>query len=149
MKLSRLVPILLLLSLASCSSSTEPSSDPGLRFVAVDRNSPQAPDWATSPPTVRVANGRIDLAGIIGTGDPCYDLRAESDRDGQQLTLSVVARSQNVPCITVLASFAYTASLDDLAPGTYELVVEHAWEDHGGVRWRAPEVVLDQAVTVP
>ena len=148
MKLARLVPIIFL-SLAACSSSTGPSPDPGLHFVAVHRNAPEAPDWATSPPTVRVSSGRIDLAGIIGTGSPCQDLRAESDRDGARLTLTVVARSQNVPCIAILGSYAYTAALDDLAPGAYQLVVEHAWEDHGGVRWRAPEIVLDQAVAVP
>ena len=143
----RLLPVALLFALA-CSSSTGPRGEPHVAFTAVDAVSPDAPDWATSPPSVRVSAGRIDVAGLIGTGNPCYDLRAETDRASHRVSLTVIARQRDVACIQVIARFAYLATIDGLDAGSYELVVAHAWEDSRGTR-RETQQVLARTVTVP
>lgn len=144
MKLLRLVALILPLA---CSSTTEPRG-PRVDFTAVNAVSPDAPDWASSPPSVRVAPGRIDVAGILDTGAPCYDLRAETDRGARRITLTVIAREQNDACIRILASFAYRATIDGLAADRYELVVAHAWEDSRGTRLGTLSL-FDGPVTVP
>ena len=145
MKSLRLIA-LLLVPLA-CSSSTEPGSGPRLDFAAGAATYTDPPE-VSGPPVVRPSRGRIEVEGVITAGDPCVQLRAESEREANRITVEVIARQQNVPCITIVAHFPYRVTLDGLEPGAYELAVVHAWESHDGTMYRSQPVV-DRVVTVP
>ena len=133
-----------LLLVASCASLTSPDRErPPFRVGLV--NSPEAPEGATSPPTVRVREGGLEVLGIISTPYPCYDIDASLERDGRRLAITVTARGQNVMCIAVLGAFAYSVDVGDLAPGSYRVTVAHTYP---GTGWPATEV-LDEVVAVP
>lgn len=141
MKLLRVIPLLLTLA---CSGSLDPTGE-----LHVDFSSSQATySKPYADPTVSVSRGRIEVAGSITTGDPCVDLRAEADRAARRISITAIARRQNVGCIQVVANFAYRATVSGLEPGSYQVVLSNAWEDYRGTRLRS-QVVLDQMVAVP
>ena len=143
MKQLRLVALLLLLA---CSSSTAPGDTPRVDFASSPANYNSAKPPAG--PDARGSSGRIDVTGTIVTGNPCVHLRAETVRAAQRVSITVVARQDDGICIQVVASFDYTAAATGLEPGSYEVVVSHAWEDSRGTR-TSSQVVLDRTVTVP
>jgi len=146
--MKRLRSLLILLLPLACSSTTGPADVSHPEFVAALANTAGAPSNATSPPTVHVSPGRIDVDGILPTPTPCYDLTAELGRADRRLTLTVTARDRGGVCIQVLANFAYAAKLDGLESGLYQLTVEHAYEDARG-EIRRTVTVLVESVAVP
>ena len=143
MKPLRLTALLLLLA---CSSSTGPGDPPRVDFTSSPANYNSA--QPSIAPSARGSSGRIDVTGTITTGDPCVHLRAETDRAAQRVSITVVARRDDVACIQVVARFDYTAAVTGLEPGTYQVVLSHAYEDHTGKRLGSQQV-LDETVTVP
>ena len=133
-----------LLLLAACSSSTSPERErPPFSVGPVD--SPEAPEGATNPPTVRVREGGLEVLGIITTGHPCHEIDAMLQRDDRSLAITIVAVAEDGPCFTVIANFAYAVEVDDLQPGSYRVTVAHSYENSG---WPTTEV-LDEVVAVP
>ena len=128
----------------ACSGSLDPTGELHMEFSSSPANYSQP----VAGPTVRVSRGRIEAAGSITTGDPCVDLRAETDRAARRISITAIARRQNVACIQVVANFAYRATVSGLEPGSYQVVLSNAWEDYRGARQRS-QVVLDETVTVP
>jgi hypothetical protein len=132
-----------LASTVACSSPTAPVVESPEFTAVLTRDVP----WSEvpTPPTVRVAGGRVEVKGVIHTPDPCQDLRAEAIRAERRVVLSVIARSRPGLCIAVIGTFAYTAVMDGLAAGTYLLEVVYAYENTG---WQRAQV-LAQSITVP
>ncbi len=129
---------------ASCGLSTSPERErPPFRVGLV--NSPEAPEGATNPPTVRVREGGLEVLGLISTPYPCYDIDASLERDTRQLAITLTARGRNVACIAVLGTFAYAVDVDDLEPGSWRVTVAHTYP---GTGWPTTEV-LDEMVDVP
>jgi hypothetical protein len=128
----------------ACSGSLDPTGELHVDFSSSPADNSRPP----VAPTLSVSRGRIEAAGSITTGDPCVDLRAETSRAAHRISITTIARRQDVACIQVLASFAYRAAVSGLEPGTYQVVLSNAWEDPRGVR-QTSQVVLDQTVTVP
>jgi hypothetical protein len=130
----------------ACSSGTGPGDDRLASFSVAAAGSPEGRKLgATSPPTVRVSEGRIEVVGIALTPNPCYDVSASTARDGQRITLTLRARANSAVCIQPLGGLAYRAAIADLAPGTYHLSVVHPYTEPD---WKAGEV-LARDVTVP
>jgi hypothetical protein len=139
-----LLALLSLALLASCSSSTAPARElPD--FAVGPVGSPDAPDGATSPPTVRVTDGRMKVLGIVSTPSPCYEIGAGLERGGHTLAIEIVAQDQHVVCIGVLSAFAYRVEVADLAPGDYRVTVTYRYPETG---WPTT-TALDETVTVP
>lgn len=136
-----------LLALLACSSSTGPGDPPRVDFASSPANYSSARPPAS--PTAKGSRGRIDVTGTIVTGDPCVRLRAETERTVRRVSITVVARRENVACIQVVAQFAYAAAVTGLEPGPYQVVVSHAYEDYTGKRLGGAQLVLDETVTVP
>jgi len=130
-----------LAALAACGSPA--AATPELSsFVAVPAGSLGAPTDATSPPTVRVSAGRIEIFGLIDTPDPCQLLTAEFTRSSQDLHLRVSTRSTGGACILILGRFAYTAVIIGLPAGVYNFDVTHTYPDTG---WPTSVVVTQSA----
>jgi hypothetical protein len=136
---------LLLLLVAGCAASTAPASErPAFDWGQV--GSPEAPEGATSPPTVRVRPGGLEVLGIITTPSPCLDIAAAVERHDRTLSLTITASSDRLElCIGVLGHFAYAADVPDLAAGEYRVIVRHVIPNTG---WPV-ETVLDTEVEVP
>lgn len=133
-----------LLLLAACGSSTSPERERPPFSVGLV-NSPEAPEGATNPPTVRVREGGLEVLGIISTPSPCHDIDASLERDGRRLAITVSARGRNVFCIAVLGAFAYSVDVGDLDPASYRVTVAHTYP---GTGWPTTQV-LDEEVAVP
>ena len=131
-----------LLLLAGCGSSTSPEQP---AFVVAPAQSPEAPEGATNPPTVRVREGGLEVLGTLSTPQPCYDFDASLERDGRRLAITVTARGQGGGCIDVIAYFAYAVNVDDLEAGRYRVTVTHSYP---GTGWPTTQV-LDAEVAVP
>lgn len=132
------------LLLAGCGSSTSPVRERPPFSVGLV-HSPEAPEGATNPPTVRVREGGLEVLGIITTGHPCHEIDAVLRRDDRSLAITIVAVAEDVPCLTVVANFAYAVDVDELQPGSYRVTVTHSYENS-----RAPTTeVLDEVVAVP
>lgn len=71
-------------------------------------------------------SGDIDLLGQIRTPTLCYNLNADFDRSGSDLTVHVTAKSTNSSnCNKTPGGFQYTALLRGLGSGSYTLHVIH------------------------
>jgi hypothetical protein len=110
-----------------------------------DSAAPDAPAGATAPPTVRATAGAVEVLGLLDVPDPCHTVRAEPSRGDGRITLALVARASEDPCVAMLATLAYAATVRDVPAGSYALTVTHRYEGSG---WPA-STVLQTTVAVP
>lgn len=145
------LPLLLSLALCitACSGSFRTGPQPGDRIPVELRVTPTGPTTGEPhTPTVATGPGRIVVEGQFITPNPCQSVDAVAQRNERgELVLAVTATAQDVMCIQSLANFTYTATLQDITPGGYHLVVVHATEGAG--RQRHESRVLDTNVLVP
>jgi hypothetical protein len=128
MRVRFLTALAVLVAAGGCSSGTAPGVE-SLSFTAVLTRDPAAPRDASYPPTVRGREGRVEVLGVITTSNPCQEVTGRVSRTGRNVRLTVTARSLPVFCFAVVATFAYTAVIDGLAPAVYAVEVFHAYEN--------------------
>ena len=95
-------------------------------FVAAPSGAANAPAGTTTPPTVRVSPGRIEILGQMVTPDPCFDLSAAFTNANHELRVMVNGTKRPGMCATVIETFAYRATIVNVATGDYSLEVVHA-----------------------
>ena len=106
---------------AACASAPATSasvSTPRVDFVAVPASAANAPADATTPPTVRVSQGRVEILGQLMTPDPCFDLTAAFTNANRELRVMVNATKRPGMCATVIETFAYRATILNLHQAT-------------------------------
>ena len=146
MRFALFLPLALLA--AACSSDFGPGLGSGTELPVELHLLSGPPNGEPGAPTVVASRGEIAVTGRIVANTPCQDLSATAERDEQgKLVLTVTATARNVICVQSLGAFSYTATVRDLAPGTYHLVLIHA-NVIGGQQRRADRV-LETAVLVP
>jgi hypothetical protein len=127
---------------ASTPTSAPVMNTPRVEFVAAPAGAANAPAGATTPPTVRVAQGRVEIGGQLTTPDPCFDLSAAFVDSNRELRVMVNAAKKPGLCATVIETFAYRATIVNLLPGDYSLEVVH-------VRPNAePQTAVKQGITI-
>jgi hypothetical protein len=95
--------------------------------------------------TATAGSRQIALRGTMQTPNPCYKLSGELQQQGQTLSVRVVGRADpDAMCIQSIGSIPYTATLRDVAPGTYTVRVMHTYP---GTGWNAA-AALETQVTV-
>jgi len=106
---------------AGCSSITDAHPLQDFKWIAVDN-----PDDVHEGIDAAVFSGDIDLLGQIRTPSLCFNLTADYDRSGSDLTVHVTAKSTNSSnCTKTPGGFQYTALLRGLGRGSYTLHVIH------------------------
>lgn len=144
MRLALLLPLALLTTACSGAFGTGPLVEIP---VELHIDSTGLASGNPAAPTATAAPGKITVKGQLITGDPCQDLNAVAGRNERgDLVLAITAVERNVYCVAALGSFTYTATVRDLAPGTYHLVVVHATEGTG--RPRHEDRVLETSIVV-
>ena len=138
---------LIVLSALGCGEEVQAVGPIESSLQTAPNGAPDAPDGATSPPTIRVQNGRLEVLGLIGTGTPCYDITAATLAADGTVRVEVTAAAQPVVCIQVLASFAYRVEAS-LPAGPQRIVVTHAYKLEDGST-REVIVVRDTTVASP
>ncbi len=89
---------------------------------------------ASGPDSVRisgVAPGEAVIDGVLSAPNPCYRIHATLAEEAGSLTVRLVATSGGGMCAQVIAGYTYEASITDLAPGTYSIVVVHTYPSTG------------------
>jgi hypothetical protein len=95
--------------------------------------------------TATAGSERIAISGTMQTPNPCYKLSGELQQQGQTLSVRVVGQADpNAMCIQSIGAIPYTATLRDVAPGTYTVRVIHTYP---GTGWDAA-AALETQVTV-
>jgi hypothetical protein len=95
--------------------------------------------------TATAGSGQIAIRGTMQTPNPCYKLSGELQQQGQTLSVRVVGQADpDAMCIQSIGSVPYTATLRDVAPGTYTVRVMHTYP---GTGWDAA-AALETQVTV-
>jgi len=82
----------------------------------------------TGPYPALVVTGAQDTVRIswwIGTGSPCYAFSAGAVQRVDTLVATVVASQAQAGCTDVVAGFAYTVTVTDVAPGLTTLRLMH------------------------
>ena len=123
-------------------SSAVPVPTPRVDFAAAPSGAANAPAGTTIPPTVRVSPGRIEILGQMVTPDPCFDLSAAFTNASHELRVLVNATKRPGMCATVIETFAYRATIVNVAPDDYSLEVVHALPN------TPPASAVKQTVTV-
>jgi hypothetical protein len=146
MRLALLLPLALLTTACSGAFGTGPGSRAEVP-VELRIDSTGLAAGGSRVPTATAAPGQITVKGQLVAGNPCQDLNAVAGRNERgELVLAITAVAQNVICVAALGGFTYTATVRDLAPGTYHLVVVHATEVTGRPRYE--DRVLETSVVV-
>lgn len=103
-----------------------------------------------SPAAVEGEEGAIEVRRTMRLADACRTLSAALRHAPGTLTLRVVAVPDGRACPAAESYLAYTARIEELPPGRYELRVEHAEAGRGAaVPGPAPVLVEERAVQVP
>jgi hypothetical protein len=114
--------------------------------VAIEA-SPLEPERARGESVAALESGHheIRVRRTIAVPDRCRTLSGDLARTGSNLTLRVIARpTEEGRCARVESYLAYTATIEGLAPGQYNLRVIHAYASER----RPTEVVLEHPVVV-
>ena len=101
---------------------------------------------------VESADGAIAVRRTMRVSDPCRTLAAGVERAGGRLTLRVEARPDGRRCGAAEAYLAYTARIEPLPPGRYDLRVVHAQRGGSGrpgARAEPSVLVMERSVEVP
>lgn len=85
--------------------------------------------------------GRINFAGSIFTGTPCYNVTGSSATGSGTVTVTVDAAPNGNACIQVITYNNYTGTVSGLAAGTYTFNIVHK-------RGTTTEVAYTTTVTV-
>jgi hypothetical protein len=147
MRFALLLPLAVLI--AACSSDFGPASRAGTEQpVQLRIDASGSANGEPRTPTVASSSGEITVTGRLIASNPCQELSATAEWNEQgELVLTVTATAQNVICIQSLGGFSYTATVRNLAPGAYHLVVVHANVSAG--QQRRTDTVLETSVVVP
>jgi hypothetical protein len=113
-------------------------------FLAAPATAANAPAGATTPPTVRVSQGQVEILGQLVTPDPCFDLTAAFTNANRELRVMVNGTKRPGMCATVIETFSYRATIVNVAAGDYSLEVVHALPNSS----TPPAPVVKQSVTV-
>lgn len=106
-----------------------------------------APELARGESLAAVESGHheIRVRRTMAVPDGCRTLSGDVVRTGNTLTLRVIAHpAAGEPCEPAESYLAYTATLQSLRPGRYDLRVVHAYASDR----RAPEVVMEHPIVV-
>jgi hypothetical protein len=116
-----LAPALLLACMGGCVSITD----------AVDV-SPTTYHEPSDQVTLTPRSRSIDVAGVMSTPDPCFDIGSTLKRGDRTIQLTLTARRRGSDsCPAVIGFFAYNGQIEDLSPGRYTVIVSHVWEGTG------------------
>jgi len=80
--------------------------------------------------TARGVEGGVVVDGHFWTPSPCFEVDGTAVLAARMLTLTVTARQVGEACVTVVATFLYTAEIEGLTAGDYTLRVVHARQPH-------------------
>jgi hypothetical protein len=118
-----------ILGLAACGDANQPLVPPGelaatshggsLQFSVTSSHSVQFDQTATG------ARRAIEFTGSVTTGTPCYNVTADHETVGSDVTLTVTATDTGEPCILLITYQNYEGKISGLAAGTYEFTVVH------------------------
>lgn len=130
--------ILLLLGAACAQWEEEPT--------IVIEATPLAPEAARAESVAALESGHdgIRVRRMISLPDACQSLTADLTRIERDLMLWVTTVPVREGCAPEEAYVAYTAQIEGLRPGRYNLRVIHARDG----RWRGTEAVLEHPVVV-
>lgn len=131
--------LILLLVAAGCA---EWEDEPTVRIEA----SPLAPELARAESGAALETGQdaIRVRRMIAVPDPCHSLEANLTRIEGDLRLWITTRPAEEACAPEEAYLSYTAEIEGLRPGRYNLRVIHG--QHGV--WRGTETVLKHPIVV-
>lgn len=133
--LAALLPALL----AGCDGGTTPS---GVRIEAWPLPAEEA--RAASVAALETRPRGVRVRRVIPVADSCRRLSADVARTADLLTLRVVAHPGDTPCEPAEAYLTYTATVEGVRPGRYNLRVIHRYADN----WRPGRTVLEHPVLV-
>lgn len=134
--MSRLSAILIL-GVAACAPWDEETE--------VTLSARPAPASATAPSaTVESGQEFVRVHGVIAVPDRCRELTADVTRNEGDVGLWVLYGPAEEACAPGEFNLAYTAEIEGLSPGRYELRVIHG---RSGV-WRGTEPVLVHPIVV-
>lgn len=105
-------------------SSTAPSDLPSLRF-----ESQVQPGIPTLPPSAVGGQGTIMITGVIHTESTGFTLRGKVTLSGPNALLLEVDAEDNAPGLPFPVQNLYRATVGLLAPGDYDLSVNHNIHD--------------------
>lgn len=74
---------------------------------------------------VTISQDTVRISWWIGTGSPCYAFGAGAAGRLDTLVATVVASEAQAGCTSVVAGFAYTLTVSDIAPGLSTLRLMH------------------------
>ena len=138
---------------ASDAGTSEPPASPGgapstgARQVTLEFQQGQggSSTGGEQGATATAGSGQIAIRGTMQTPTPCHKLSGELQQQGRTLSVRVVAQADpDAMCIQSIGSIPYTATLRDVAPGTYTVRVIHTYP---GTGWDAA-AALETQVTV-
>lgn len=95
------------------------------------------------------APGAVQLVGGLSTGDPGWSLMAVANRRRSRISLSVIATRNLDVDGDAMEEHAYTATLHDLKPATYQIGVHHVFRSAPGEGAVQDLLVFECRVTVP
>jgi hypothetical protein len=136
-----IVRICLLLALPAACSGRADSASVRIESRPLSREAARGESLAA----VESGHGAIAVRRTMRAPDPCRRLRADLSDAGERLTLRVVAEPDGRACRAAEAYFAYTARIEALPPGRYDLRVVHA--QRGAPE--PPVLVMERSVEVP
>ena len=109
------------LVLSGCSGLTDPRLITDFEWGEVEE-----PETVVEGISTTVALGDLFILGQFNTPSHCYNLEADFQKDGTNLTVRVNARPTGSPnCDESMGGFRYTARVVNLKFDTYELRVIH------------------------
>lgn len=141
------ISLLLVPAAAACTGRADPPTV-RLEAHALSREAARGESLAA----VESGEGAVEVRRTMRVSDPCRTLAAGLERAGESLTLRVEARPDGRACRAAEAYVAYTARIEELPPGRYDLRVVHA--QHAGpgrpeILPEHPVLVMESSVEVP
>lgn len=131
-------PVILVVTLAACD---RPGGDP---TVTLDAN--PAPATGSAPSAgVEVGPEGVRVSGVMALPDRCQGLTADVSRDERTVRLWIMRDPVQETCPPGATNVAYTAEIDGLEPGRYNLQVVHGRPG----KWRGTEPVLVHPIVIP
>lgn len=108
----------------ACGATTEPVLASGQLDITATYQGDSAASILPLGADATPGDGSILIMGHIRTPTPCYDLSSRTDRDGQNVTVTIVARADALKlCAQVISVRSYRLRVGDVAPGSYTVRV--------------------------
>jgi hypothetical protein len=116
---------LLVLVFTGCSDTLGPDQ---LELV-ITRPNTFGPGVAITP-TATFRNNALELAGRIGTANPCFDFAVAGTVDNSTVDVVLTAKPQSTSCVQQLAAFDYLIRVKAGHPtATVRLTYNGGWPD--------------------